>query len=359
MIIFVILLVLIMFSGLRTAPLGGYLTDYMDKRQNNYIKGIFILLIVLSHYAQYLPLEGPLDLAYGAMQAHLNQGVVALFFFYSGYGMMESIKRKGFGYVKGIPTQRFLKVWFNFAVAVVVFLIVGLAFGKRWPLFNIVFAFIGWSNVGNSSWYMFAIFSLYLLTWLAFLELGVVKNEKAGWYLGTFLLSVLTVLAVGWQIWMDRPMYAYDTMILFPAGFWYSLWREGIEKIIWRNGVIFSGFCAFVALVYVYSYIHRWEHTAMTFSVWILAFTVAVVLLTMKVHFESPILEWFGQNLFWVYILQRLPMNLFFWTGVMERHKYFCLVLSLVITVFLTMLFDRYVGALSGRLFGKRKEARS
>lgn len=353
---FVIILLLILFSDMKVAPAGGFLDDYMAKKQNNCIKGIFIILIIFSHYSGYFTLEGPMDLYYGAVRDHINQGVVAMFFTYSGYGMMESIKRKGFPYVKAIPGQRLLKVWFNFAVAVVVFLIIAVIFHKSYPVQNIILSFTGYSNVGNSSWYMFAIFVLYILTFLAFLVLAPLPG-KGGWYLGTVLLTILTVAVVYWQIYMERPMYAFDTMILFPFGFWYSLLREKIEKIVQHSDITFFAALSFFVLLYAFSYMHRWDKGILTFTPWIFAFTVVLMLMTMKVSFESPVLEWFGKNLFWVYILQRIPMNILSYMGVVGRHRYFALVISIVVTVFLTVLFDKYIGRLSTFLFDRKKVA--
>jgi len=62
------------------------------------------MLIFLSHAEQYFKLDSAYDTAYAAVSEHMGQLVVVMFFFYSGYGMMESVKKKGSSYVSRIMT---------------------------------------------------------------------------------------------------------------------------------------------------------------------------------------------------------------------------------------------------------------
>ena len=59
----------------------------MSREKTNAIKGIFVILIFLSHYSGYVVLEGHYDIPYLLLQNHLHQMVVVMFWFYSGYGI--------------------------------------------------------------------------------------------------------------------------------------------------------------------------------------------------------------------------------------------------------------------------------
>ena len=52
--------------------------------------------------------------------------VVSMFFFYSGFGMIKSIMKKRFAYIKTLPLKRFLIVVLNFDIAVILFEIMNL-----------------------------------------------------------------------------------------------------------------------------------------------------------------------------------------------------------------------------------------
>ena len=94
MIWFVLILMYIVFSKAQIAPASGFQKNYLNKDNTNVIKGIFIFLIFLSHGRKYIDLGGIYDDAYLVMQNHIDQMVVSMFLFYSGYGMMEQIKKK-------------------------------------------------------------------------------------------------------------------------------------------------------------------------------------------------------------------------------------------------------------------------
>lgn len=83
----------------------------LDKEQTTCINGIFVVFVFLSHFGQYevMPWNGIL-LAIGQL-------MVAPFLFYSGYGIMEQIKRRGNKYIDSMPRKRILKFYVHFCMA--------------------------------------------------------------------------------------------------------------------------------------------------------------------------------------------------------------------------------------------------
>lgn len=346
MIFFVLILLLIVCRGAKAAAPGEFARDYISKEKANVVKGIFVLLVLFSHASQYMNLSGPYDEPYRAFCGHLNQMVVVMFFFYSGYGIMESLKKKKFDYVRNIPLKRFLPVFLNFVIAVLLFVILNIFMGKIHSIKTILLSFIGWESVGNSNWYMFAIFAVYIFTFLSFFIYKWCDKKWVG-YVGAIILTVLTMFLVFWEKWMGQPNYYYNTVLMFPLGCWYSLLRERIEKIVMKNDYIYSFVCMSVLGVYYISYLKRWEWGFEAYTVWAACFTIAVVLITMKISLGGSILTWFGTHIFSVYILQRLPMIVMSHFGVAAAHPYFFLVLAIVCTVFIAMVFDYLTGKLS------------
>ena len=84
--------------------------DYLDKESTNNIKGIFAIMILLSHFRGYVNID-PTSL-YDRFISLIGQLMVAMFLFYSGYGIMESIKNKK-DYMKSFLKNRFLKTLFH------------------------------------------------------------------------------------------------------------------------------------------------------------------------------------------------------------------------------------------------------
>jgi peptidoglycan/LPS O-acetylase OafA/YrhL len=142
------------------------------------INGIFVLLVMLTHFYQYAGpyLTGLPNTMYAAARMGQGQTVVATFLFFSGYGMMEQIKKKKQPYARSIFKNRFLKVLFHFDLALIPFIILGYAFGRPDSFTKILVALTGWSKlaIGNSNWFMFATFCMYLIVFAAFYR----YNEK-------------------------------------------------------------------------------------------------------------------------------------------------------------------------------------
>lgn len=81
-----------------------------------------------------------------------------------------------------------------------------------------------------------------------------------------------------------------------------------------------------------------------------MAFVAVVVLFTMKVSVSSHIFTWFGEHVFSVYMLQRIPMIIFSDLG-FAQNKYMFLVICIISTILLADLFDRYIGKKIKQIF--------
>ena len=57
MVFFIVILLFIIFMQAKVASEDEFVTDYMSKEKTNAIKGIFVILIIFSHYSQYVELD--------------------------------------------------------------------------------------------------------------------------------------------------------------------------------------------------------------------------------------------------------------------------------------------------------------
>lgn len=353
MTIFLLILLLVIFRSLELAPAGQFQKEYIAKSAANNIKGIFVILILFSHYTQYVTLGGPYDDAYLVLRKHLNQMVVVMFLFYSGFGIMRSIQNKGQAYIRHRLPERFLKVWLQFAVAVLLFLIVGLLLGKHFTAGHVLLSFVGWDSIGNSNWYIFDTLAAYLLLFCSFMPLTFVKSKKLREYLGCAVFTVLIVCFVYGMMSAGRSGYWYNTIFIFPLGCWYALLQEKIEKLVMRNDFWYV-LCVLINTgIYAFSYERRWTGGIEMYTVWACSFTAMILLFTMKCSVSGNLLSWFGQHVFSVYILQRIPMMILDRLGLAETHKYVFLILSFLITILMAMLFDEWMGKLWKKIRSK------
>lgn len=130
----------------------------------------------------YIDATGTFDLPYVKIQRYLDQMVVSMFFFYSGFGIMEQIKHRGGAYIGTIPKKRFPQLLLNMDICVVLFIILNTAIGQTFGAKQILLSLIGWESVGNSNWYIFVMLALYVVTYLSFLIIKRKATRKLSFW---------------------------------------------------------------------------------------------------------------------------------------------------------------------------------
>lgn len=347
MLIFIILLLLIIFKDIKVCGnKNEFHTDYCSQKQTSTINGICTILIFLSHSRQYITLDGNLDAPYLALNDYMLQLVVVPFLFYSGFGIMESINKKGMPYVKSIPTNRFFKTWYHFAIALIPYVILGIIFNKGYTLKRIVLSFTGWSSIGNSNWYMFVTFALYLIVFLAFI---IARKYKA---LGVALVLIFTLGFALFEYKMGLGSRYYNTILCFPLGMIFSLIKPYIDKIVMKNDIMWC--LSFTALFAAYYYFaSNKKDTIIHYILWCFLAMSLILLFTMKVKIGNSILDWFSNHIFSVFFLQRIPMIILEELGY-TKHRYAFIVVSFIATVLLATVFDEAMAWLDSKIY-KRK----
>ncbi|MBQ3084255.1 MAG: acyltransferase family protein [Clostridia bacterium] len=350
MLIFVIILIGILCAGMKLCGKNEFYEDYLCQKNTTTVNAIFSVLIFLSHAAQYVSLNGSLDQPYLEMRTWLGQLVVVTYLFFSGFGIMESIKKKGRSYVKGMPVNRLLKLWYQFALMLVLFIIVAFIIGRKMNLPDTLLAFTGYTSLGNSNWYLLVTFLMYIFIYLAFMVSG-----KHRW-LGLTLTCLLTLGYVALMIKTEHlPLRFYDTVLCFPLGMVYSAAKPYLDRLLMKNDVVWTASLAAIFTVFMYfsqnradSVYHRMAFLATA--------PLLIAVLMMKLNISSSILDWFGRHIFSFFMLQRIPMLLLKHFG-FAKEPYFFMVLCFVGTVLLATAFDAMIEKLDPILFRKKKKA--
>lgn len=349
---FVVVLLLSFYRVKPVKPFFGALQPaYLAPDRTTSIKGIFILLVFLSHANNYLLdfpayAENVLNGPYIDLQAHLGQGVVVMFLFYSGYGVMESVQKKGLPYIHAIPRQRIFRTLLHFDAAVLLYLLLELSLGtlKRKSLPTILLAFTGWTSLGNSNWYIFAVLMLYLFTFIAFCRFAE-NPVRALWLVTGFTTVYIAVLVFLKDAWW------FDTVLLYPIGMWYSFGKARIEGFLcgkaYRFWLVFSA--VFVAMVVS----HLLRANYLCYELWLITLALFIVLLTMKVEIGNPVLNFFGKHLFEIYILMRIPMLILLALGVTQTYSF--VGIGFAATVLLAVVFQKLLGILDKVMFERIK----
>ena len=337
------------------APDGQkYMTDYMSVEKTMSIKGIFILIVFFSHFNSYVTFESGIETYYVKIFQYIGQAMVTLFLFYSGYGVMESIKKKKMAYVHKIPVTRILGTYFRFDIAVLIFIIVQTILGKTFPVSQYLLSFTGWDAVGNSNWYIFAVVVAYFITFVAF----EICRDKGNFYPAAILVTFGCLAYIFILYFFDlKEGHWFDTIILYACGVWYSLLKDKIDRIVNKNLAVYIVFFVATAVGTIYFLLKRGASFAHT-ELYMMFFTAFVVIMSMRISFHNKILMWCGKNLFGLYIMQRIPMIIFKAVGVADFNVYLYFVLCVIVTVPVAWAFEKYTGKLWKIISSSKKKTK-
>lgn len=298
-IVLILLLALILYKSKIYIFKTNFNDEYISKETTTSIKGIFVILVFLTHVIQYVSFNSIIDTPYNIIQYKMGQLIVCMFFFYSGYGIYESIKNKGSKYIESFPKNRLFKVLLHFDIAVLIYLILDLILNIKVTIPKILLSLIGWDSLGNSNWFMFAILFAYLITYLVF---KFIKNEKANLIvLFIFIIAYMLVIANFKESWW------YDTIICYPLGMLFSVYKDKFEKIINSNLKYYITLFISIVLLFVFHEIRNILGFALTSSI----FSFIILLLTRKINISNKYLDWFGKNVFNIYITTYFNDNYF------------------------------------------------
>lgn len=329
--------------------------DYLGRDTTTAIKGIFAIIILFSHSRQYLSFSA--SDSYGLLNDYnylytivlnaIGQLMVVMFLLYSGYGIVESYKKKGTAYKKGFLRKRVLKTLVHFDVAVILFLILAFCIGREYDAHNIVLSFTGWQSVGNSNWFVFDIIILYLVSYFGLVIVERYKKDIECYLWIVFVTTVLFLLVLyfiksGEQWW-------YDTVLAFPTGMLWSVYKNRIEQFLRPTKVYV---CSLILTMIIFSILYyvSLHYVSAVYILTSAVFGLMLILLTMKLKVGNPVLHWLGLNAFAIYILQRIPMIIAAEYGLNKDHIIFALTV-IPITLILAYGFTKATDILDRKFF--------
>ena len=343
MLIYIFILIAIICSGLTAAKKNEFFKDYCSPKNTATINGIFSVLIFLSHSVQYLKLDGVLDGPYFDLRNFLGQLVVVTYLFYSGYGIMESARKKGTAYIKDMPKNRLFKLWYHFGIVVILYIITAFITGRKLDLLKTILAFTGLTSVGNSNWYMFVTFAMYIIIIVAFL---IFRKSNKPALLGVFVLTGVFAYV---EYKAGLASRFYNTIFCFPAGMLFSELKPYVDKALMKNDITwYSGFTVIGAVFIFFS--HNRDASLIHHSLFAILGALLITVAFMKINVSSSILDWFGEHIFSFFILQRIPMALLKFAGINKIPVAF-IIFSFFSTVLLAMLFDTAMDKLDKKIF--------
>ena len=307
-------------------------THLFNKDISTWFKGIAIIMIILSHYAEwwtwFYTEEGTSELIRNGISRFGPYGV-AIFLLFSGYGLTKSAGNHRIG-IKFI-LKRIVSVYIPYFILV---LLIDLLSGGLEDMEDIIDLFYG-----NDFWYMTVLFSFYL----AFMAIWLIFTN----------CHIRAVLMVIFTYWYSNYLYNageqdfwYISNIAFAIGVLLALYEPVIIKVV--NKISFVATLIFaagsVAVVRSALFVeHIWEQPVDEIRSRIIAvtiFTVFIVFLASRWNMYDNVLISFGKYSLYLYLSHTF---LFMWT---INHFKYEMSINFVIAAVVIIVVSIAMGAL-------------
>lgn len=338
--IILIVFLFLIFTGAKFSQ-DCFFENYCAPAQTNAIKGIFAIVIMLCHSIDYFPMNEN-DLWLTNFAIYMKQLIVVPILFYSGYGIMESIQRKGYDYVKSLPVKHILRTMVWADIAMILFALYYLVSGINLSVEKFLASLIFWDYIENNTWYFFVIIILYIITYVSF---SLFRRNK---YLAVIATCIISLVPF-WFLIKSRDIFWYNTFFVYHFGMWFSLLKPHLEKMMMKNNFTYLLSLLFFGTGYAFL------HTFGSFYFFIICccfFCAFIVCITMKLSINNSFLQFAGKHVFGIYAFQRLPMRMIRNTQHQTWEKF---IISFIATCLLCCVFDYVIMYLDKYLFNRRK----
>ena len=342
----------------------GWNEEFLSLHTSKMLLGFFAVLIVFHHLVQQ---SGSNDAGLLYILEDFGVGFVGVFFFFSGYGLYESFKKKD-DYLKSFFTKRYPAVLIPAFTALLIFLAMDIIDGSITALPDFVAKLTGWKLLNPHMWYIVEISILYLLFFLAF---RLIKKRN----LALILLFVCVLAMVAGSLllghgdaWFQGEWW-YNTSLLFPFGIWFSMHREKITDIMKHYYILLMPVTLVMFIIFYkataymlekYSY---WSETALDpgyddkircLSVqcpMVLFFVMLLLFIGLKLKIGNKSLELLGSISLELYLIHNLYLYIFssfkgtgiFYTCVIVTSLVSASLLHYINTVILCIIYKKPV----------------
>lgn len=343
--IFPIGLLVLTFAGAKVHR-NDFNEGYLDLTQAKMIQGVACLGVILHHLTQQISGYGVITK--GPLTVFNYAGILftSLFFFYSGYGLITSVRSKP-AYLNTFLTKRLPTVLVPFWIINTIYVLYRTIVYAPYDTAPMLARIFGTTLINGNGWFIVEITVLYILFYFIFI---LIENHD----IGIALLSIGAVLIIiysfmrGHDIGEDyhwfRGEWWYNSTIVFIFGLYYARWRDRIENfckghyralIIPITVLFVAAFAVSIYAVDRYGYYNSISNagrdaliTLITQMIACLLFTMLIILISMKISIGNRVLKYISGISMVLFLIHGLFLYIIFGPMMMKDPVRFALVLS-------------------------------
>lgn len=353
--IFLLCTILILFFYKAKLNVENCNSDYLSVDTTLQIRGLLAYFIVCHHIISSLLADNLLmnfEISIYSVFVKLIRGAVATFFFYSGYGLIFSLKNKTH-YIKNFFRNRILPLVVFYAFVCLIVLFIKNIFFKLSIKEMLIRTIVKGSPFVNNSWYIICIIVVYFLFLLSY---AFIKNRKIAFI-------IFNILLLGYVYVCQRIGYAdwwYITVFGFSLGIFWEENKVLIDKIIGKTYLILLPVTLF--LFFFLDEFYN-EESKFLFDIPMqgkricgemasLMFVTFLMILLNKIKIGNKALTYLGKISLELYIVHGLFIFIYENQSVITFNKYLFIILIVVLSIISAKLLN-YVNIKINKLFKK------
>lgn len=331
-IISLIVLVVLLFLGVKIAPRHEYYEDYFSLDVSKGIQGLLAVCIIFHHCSVWFNLNGSTN-NFFIHYFYFPALMVSFFFFCSGYGLYYSLKNKK-NYLKGFVQKRILTVLVPFFICNYIYMFVSQLEGRQYTVKEIVLSFFGFLLINGQMWFAIEIMILYLIFYFLF---KYIKSENVALILMGLCILIMIYISMNlghsrlryYMDWWFHGEWWYNTTLCFFVGMVFSKFKDKITSIFKRFYWVLLTVCT-IAFLYlakincilidleIYSTETRFSMRIQdkllglsAQSIMVFFYIMVLMLIMMKVRFHNKALAFCGRISLEIILINYLYITLF------------------------------------------------
>lgn len=314
--------------------------DYLSVDTSKIVKGILIFMIFLSHA------RGKIDelnnTILGQIITSFGYLAVAMFMFYTGYGLKYSVMSKGQDYIRLMPRKRIMPFYVHCLIVVGVYVAYNrFIFKEHVDASRILQSITLGDTVVEYGWYLHAILLIYVLF---FLICRFVGKPKSGMMVHLVLIALYVIICV---LLNSNTIYYEFLLAFFLTTIWYDQ-KVKIDKYCSERWLVCIGGTTllFIVTLLMGNMMTSWGAVAFGIKMLSAMFFCAIVLMMlMKIKLPKNPLIWLGDRSLEIYVSQGIILKLFrsqhFYIQNPMLYTVICMGLTLLIAGLLHLIFRK------------------
>ena len=365
LLIFPIIVIGVLFYKVKISPGSTLWEDCWNRDDAKSMQVFAAFGVILHHLAQLISNYD--KIAVGPIQIMTSMGILftSIFFFYSGFGLMQSIDKKD-DYLKDFLFNRMSVVLVPFLLTNILYILPGYAQYRITSVYGLCTSILGLTLINTNAWYLVEIMIFYLAFYCCFKRIKN-RNVALGVYIGFIIGVIIVSVLLGHDFselnghWFMGEWW-FNSTFIFVMGLLFGKYRDAIVnfyktpyvvKLISSIILFFVSFYAEEKIRLKFGYYHEthfyynYGEKFITLGAQIITcilFVQMILLITMKLRFYNVILKKLSLITLEFYLVQDFCMQYFDYESENPHYLiYFIVIVDSLLLATVVYFADKYI----------------